>query len=79
MLLEDDKGEFQGLAYENFPVVNTAFFDAPAAGLRRDARHGERRCSPRRRSSELNAPVDLDKEDPEDVAASLPDDSGITE
>ncbi len=28
VLLEDDKGEFAGLAYENFPVINTAFFDA---------------------------------------------------
>ncbi len=78
VLIEDDKGEFQGLAYENFPVINTEFFaaqppvfaetiDAVDALLTQEA------------ITSLNALVDLDKEDPADVAATFLKDNGITE
>lgn len=67
VLLEDDKGSFQGLAFENFPVIRTEFFeaqppvfqetiDAVDAALTQEAVTG------------LNAQVSLDKDDPEEVA-----------
>lgn len=78
VLLEDDKGEFQGLAYENFPVINTEFYSAqpPVFGetidkvdalLTQDA------------ITALNASVDLDKEDPSEVAGTFLKDNAVTE
>lgn len=77
VLLEDDKGAFQGRAYENFPVINTAFADAqpPAfketidavdAALTQEAVTG------------LNAQVSLDKDDPEEVAQQFLEENDLT-
>jgi osmoprotectant transport system substrate-binding protein len=76
VVLEDDKGLFQGLPYENFVVVNTSFYEAQppvftdtvnavSAALTDDAVRA------------LNASVDLDKEDPEDVAAQFVEDNNL--
>lgn len=78
VLLEDDKGEFQGLAYENFPVVNTAFFDAQPP-IFAETINAVSALLTQEAIAELNAAVDLDKEDPADVAAAFLTDSGITE
>jgi osmoprotectant transport system substrate-binding protein len=76
VVLKDDLGKFQGLAYENFPVINTTFFaaqppvfqqtiDTVDAALTQDA------------VQKLNASVDLDKEDPSDVAKDFLDQNGL--
>jgi osmoprotectant transport system substrate-binding protein len=76
VVLKDDLGKFQGLAYENFPVINSTFFQAQPpvfqqtidkvdAALTQDA------------VQKLNASVDLDKEDPSDVAKSFLDQNGL--
>jgi osmoprotectant transport system substrate-binding protein len=76
VLLEDDKQEFQGLAYENFPVINTAFFDAqpPVLAETLDAVDA---ALTQEAVSGLNAAVDLDKEDPEDAARTFLEDNGL--
>jgi osmoprotectant transport system substrate-binding protein len=68
VLLEDDKGRFQGLEYANFPVVNTAFFDAQPAVFKETV-DAVSALLTQEAVSDLNAKVDIDKEDPEDVAA----------
>jgi glycine betaine/choline ABC-type transport system substrate-binding protein len=70
-LLEDDKGLFKGVAFQNFPVVNTAFLE----GLSDEARTAlestlgsvnELLTDEEIRG--LTAKVDFDQEDPRDVA-----------
>jgi osmoprotectant transport system substrate-binding protein len=76
VVLTDDKGKFQGAPYQGIPVVSKEFLDsAPAdfaatinavsAALTSDAVRG------------MNAAVDLDKEDPEDVAAGFLEAAGL--
>ena len=67
VVLEDDRQAFQGLPYRNFAVVRTAFFEKQPAVFadtigRVDALLTDAAVS------ELNGRVDLDKENPEDVA-----------
>ena len=80
-LIKDDKGSFSGkVPFRTFPVVNTQWLDglsadaktaftdtldAVSAGLTQD------------KIQELNAAVDLDKEDPEVVAQSYVDSLGL--
>jgi glycine betaine/choline ABC-type transport system substrate-binding protein len=73
VLIEDDKGAFSGsVPFRTYPVVNTAWLD----GLTEEQRTGLTETLAavntgltQERIQELNAAVDLDKEDPEDVAA----------
>lgn len=78
VLLEDDKGKFQGLAYENFPVINTAFFTAQPPIFAQIIDRVDALLT-QENITALNASVDLDKEDPADVAATFLKDNGITE
>ena len=78
VVLEDDKGKFQGLAYENFPVINTEFFAAQPAVFAQTLEKVDALLT-QAAVSTLNASVDLDKEDPADVAATFLADNGITE
>jgi osmoprotectant transport system substrate-binding protein len=78
VLLEDDKGQFQGLPYENFPVINTVFFDAQPPVFEETVSAVDALLT-QEAISELNAAVDLDKEDPADVAETFLADSGILE
>lgn len=77
VVLADDKGKFQGAPYQGIPVVAQKLLDeAPAdfettvnavsAALTSDAVRG------------MNAAVDLDKKDPEDVAGQFLTTAGIT-
>jgi osmoprotectant transport system substrate-binding protein len=78
VLLEDDKGKFAGLAYENFPVINTTFYSAqpPVFGQTIDTVDA---LLTQKAITALNAAVDLDKEDPADVAGTFLKDNGITQ
>lgn len=78
VVLTDDKGKFQGAPYQGIPVVSKTFLDAApddfastmnavSAALTSDAVRG------------MNAAVDLDKKDPEDVAAEFLKTAGIVE
>lgn len=78
VLLTDDKGKFQGLAYENFPVINAAFFEAQPAVFAETLDKVDALLT-QEAITALNASVDLDKEDPADVAATFLKDNGITE
>ena len=78
VLLEDDKGKFQGLAYENFPVINTAFFTAQPPIFAQIIDRVDALLT-QENITALNASVDLDKEDPADVAATFLKDNGITQ
>lgn len=78
VLLEDDKGKFQGLAYENFPVINTAFFTAQPPVFAETIDKVDALLT-QENITALNAAVDLDKEDPADVAATFLKDNGVTE
>ena len=67
VVLQDDKGQFQGLPYQNFAVVNTKFYSAQPAAFadtigKVDALLTDTAVS------DLNSKVDLDKQDPETVA-----------
>jgi osmoprotectant transport system substrate-binding protein len=78
VLLEDDKGKFQGLAYENFPVINTAFFTAQPPVFQQTLDKVDALLT-QQAITQLNASVDLDKEDPADVAGTFLKDNGITQ
>lgn len=78
LLLEDDKGKFQGLAYENFPVINTAFFTAQPSVFAATIEKVDALLT-QQAITALNASVDLDKEDPADVAATFLKDNGVTQ
>jgi osmoprotectant transport system substrate-binding protein len=78
VLLEDDKGKFQGLAYENFPVINTAFFTAQPPVFQQTLDKVDALLT-QEAITQLNASVDLDKEDPADVAGTFLKDNGITQ
>ncbi len=77
VLLQDDKGKFQGLNYANFPVVNTAFFTAQPAVFQETIDKVDALLT-QEAITALNASVDLDKEDPADVAGNFLKDNGIT-
>ena len=77
VLLQDDKGKFQGLAYENFPVINTEFYSAQPAVFGQTIDKVDALLT-QEAISGLNASVDLDKEDPSDVAATFLKDAGLT-
>ena len=76
VLLQDDKGKFQGLNYANFPVVNTAFFTAQPAVFQQTIDKVDALLT-QQAITKLNAAVDLDKEDPADVAGAFLKDNGI--
>lgn len=81
VLIEDDKGAFSGtVPFRTYPVVNTAWLE----GLSETARPAFTETLAevnagltQEKIQELNAAVDLDKEDPEDVAAEFVTELGI--
>ncbi|MGD9697012.1 MAG: glycine betaine ABC transporter substrate-binding protein [Thermoleophilia bacterium] len=76
VVLEDDKGVFQGLSYQNFPVINTAFFDAQPPIFAETLDKIDAALTDEVVSG-LNAKTQLDEEDPEDVAADFLASAGI--
>lgn len=76
VLLEDDKGEFAGLAYENFPVINTAFFDAQPPVFAETLDKVDALLT-QEAITIGNSFVDIDKEDPEDVAQAFLEENGL--
>lgn len=67
VLLEDDKGMFQGRAYENFPVANKRFFDAQPPVFEETIEAVDAALTQEAVTS-LNAQVSLENDDPEEVA-----------
>ncbi len=78
VLLQDDKGKFQGLNFANFPVINTAFFSAQPPVFQKTIDKVDALLT-QKAITQLNASVDLDKEDPADVAGTFLKDNGITQ
>jgi osmoprotectant transport system substrate-binding protein len=76
VLLKDDLGKFQGLAYENFPVINTKFYAAQPPVFRQTLDKVDAALT-QEAVQKLNASVDLDKEDPSDVAKRFLDQNGL--
>jgi osmoprotectant transport system substrate-binding protein len=82
VLVKDDKGAFSGkIPFRSYPVVNTAWLE----GLSPDARTAFEQTLAQvnagltqERIQELNAAVDIDKEDPETVAGEFVGELGIT-
>lgn len=82
VLIQDDKGTFGGaVPFHSLPVINQKWLD----GLKPDARAAFTAALTavdkgltQQKIQELNAAVDLDKEDPEDVAAEYVDGLEIT-
>ncbi len=76
VVLEDDKAMFASLPYQTFPVVNKAFYDAqpPVFAETLDKVSALLTAENAR---ELNGQVDLDKEDPEDVAQAFLEQNGL--
>lgn len=73
VLITDDKGAFSGnVPFRSYPVVNTAWLDglteAQRSALEQTLAEVDAGLT-QEKIQELNAAVDLDKEDPEDVAA----------
>ncbi len=78
VVLTDDKGKFQGAPYQGVPVVTKAFLDSAPA----DFAETVNAVSAKLTSEEvrrMNAAVDLDKEDPEDVAEQFVKDQGLAD
>ncbi|MCC6831414.1 MAG: hypothetical protein IT200_08710 [Thermoleophilia bacterium] len=81
VLIKDDRGAFSGkVPFRTYPVVNTGWLE----GLTADQRSALEQTLAQvdegltqEKIQELNAAVDLDKEDPEDVAAGFVSDLGI--
>lgn len=76
VVLKDDKGQFQGAAYQGIPVVSAAYLKTAPVGFRATIN----RVSALLTSDAIramNAQVDLDKEDPEDVAAAFLKKNGL--
>lgn len=81
VLIEDDKGAFAGnVPFRTYPVVNTAWLE----GLTPEARDAFEQTLAevnagltQEKIQELNAAVDIDKEDPEDVAGTFVSELGI--
>lgn len=81
VLIKDDKGAFAGnVPFRTYPVVNTEWLE----GLTPEARDAFEQTLAevnagltQEKIQELNAAVDLDKEDPEDVAGAFVTDLGI--
>lgn len=76
VVLKDDLGKFQGLAYENFPVINTKFYAAQPPVFRQTLDKVDAALT-QDAVQKLNASVDLDKEDPSDVAKAFLDQNNL--
>jgi osmoprotectant transport system substrate-binding protein len=76
VVLKDDLGKFQGLAYENFPVINTTFFAAQPPVFRQTIDKVDAALT-QEAVQKLNASVDLNKEDPSDVAKDFLDQNSL--
>jgi osmoprotectant transport system substrate-binding protein len=76
VVLTDDKAKFASLPYQTFPVVNKAFYDAqpPVFAETLDKVSALLTAENAR---ELNGQVDLDKEDPSDVAKAFLEKNGV--
>jgi osmoprotectant transport system substrate-binding protein len=76
VVLKDDKAMFASLPYQTFPVVNKAFYDAqpPVFAQTLDKVSALLTAENAR---ELNGQVDLDKDDPEDVAKAFLEKNGL--
>ena len=80
VVLRDDRGVFQGTPFRSFPVVNTRWLDGLGQGGGAFVATVDRvsRELTNERMRALNARVDLQNEDPEDVAHDFLRDRGIT-
>lgn len=80
-LIQDDKGTFSGsVPFRTVPLVNTKWVDGLTAEQKsavEDALNAVDKGLTQDKIQELNAAVDLDKEDPEDVAAEFVDSLGM--
>jgi osmoprotectant transport system substrate-binding protein len=80
-LIEDDKGAFSGkIPFRTYPVVNTAFLEqlTPEAREAFEGTLAEVNAGlTQEKIQELNAAVELDKDDPEDVAGAFVQELGI--
>lgn len=76
-LIKDDKGDFSGtVPFRTVPLVNTAWLEGLTAEQQtavKDSLNAVDGALTQDKIQELNAAVDLDKEDPEDVAAEFVD------
>jgi osmoprotectant transport system substrate-binding protein len=83
VLIEDDKGAFSGkIPFRTYPVVNTEWLESLTADQRKafeDTLAQVDEGLTQEKIQELNAAVELDREDPEDVAAEYLTEIGITE
>jgi len=81
VLIRDDKGAFSGkVPFRTYPVVNTRWLEGLTEGQRSALEQTLADVDAgltQEKIQELNAAVDLDKEDPEDVAAGFVSDLGI--
>ncbi len=80
-LIQDDKGTFSGsVPFRTVPLVNTKWLDGLTAEQKaavEKALNAVDAGLSQEKIQELNAAVDLDKEDPEDVAAEFVDGLGL--
>jgi osmoprotectant transport system substrate-binding protein len=76
VVLEDDKAMFASLPYQTFPVVNKAFYDGQPPVFAETLNKVSALLTAEN-ARELNGQVDLDKEDPEDVAQSFLEENGL--
>lgn len=76
VVLTDDKGKFQGAPYQGIPVVTKAFLDAAPPDFARTVNDVSSKLTSEQ-VRKMNAAVDLDKEDPADVAKAFLEDNGL--
>jgi len=82
VLVEDDKGAFSGkIPFRTYPVVNTEWLESLTADQRKAFEDTLAQVDgglTQEKIQELNAAVELDREDPEDVAGAFVAELGIT-
>jgi osmoprotectant transport system substrate-binding protein len=76
VVLKDDKAMFASLPYQTFPVVNKAFYDAQPPVFAQTLDKVSALLTAKN-ARELNGQVDLDKEDPADVAKAFLQKNGV--
>jgi osmoprotectant transport system substrate-binding protein len=77
VLLQDDKGIFEATSFQEFPVLNAAYLRGAPASLSRTIERVDSLLTPEV-MRELNGKVDLEKQDPADVAAEFLSSRGLT-
>jgi len=76
VVLTDDKGRFQGAPYQGIPVVSKAFLDAAPPDFAETVNAVSAKLTSEQ-VRKMNAAVDLDKQDPDDVAEDFLEEAGL--